>query len=327
MLSTSAVSKGGTLEARFEYDPLGRRVVKATPTRVTSYTYDGSGILRERIAADGTASVSPYVHGPSLDEPMSKEANGTITYYHADGLGSIVKETNASGDVTTTLRYDAWGNIEAGERDGFAFTGREWDPETGLYYYRARYYEPKSGRFISEDPVRLGGGVNFYAYVPNAPSNWTDPLGLKVNINLLVEGEKQPARDDPNHMVNPWQVAQDFVPVNGRYTVAGHGERSFYFSPIEKIQGLTVEELAKRIRKDPDWHGQLIELLARETASKNSSEDSYAQRLADTLQTKVIAYTTVDIDDRRRMGMACEASTSTLRSTLDAVDNRTGLVS
>jgi RHS repeat-associated protein len=61
-----------------------------------------------------------------------------------------------------------------------AFTGREWDPETGLYYYRARYYDPKIGRFISEDPIDFEGGVNFYSYVENNPVNLVDPEGLQA---------------------------------------------------------------------------------------------------------------------------------------------------
>jgi RHS repeat-associated protein len=60
---------------------------------------------------------------------------------------------------------------------GYAYTAREWDPETNLYYYRARYYHPKVGRFISEDPIGLEGGINLYAYVENATTTWTDPGG------------------------------------------------------------------------------------------------------------------------------------------------------
>jgi len=76
-------------------------------------------------------------------------ARGT-SYLHADALGSIVKATNAAGGVILSRQYDAWGNLEAGaDESGSAFTGREWDPEPGLYYYRARYYEPRVGRFIS----------------------------------------------------------------------------------------------------------------------------------------------------------------------------------
>ena len=102
-----------------------------------------------------------------------------MTYYHADGLGSIVKRTDQAGAVVHEYRYDAWGKIEAGATEaGYAFTGREWDPETGLYYYRARYYDPKVGRFLSEDPIGFFGGVNFYAYVDNNPVNLIDPTGL-----------------------------------------------------------------------------------------------------------------------------------------------------
>ena len=60
----------------------------------------------------------------------------------------------------------------------YAYTGREWDPEVGLYYYRARYYDPKIGRFLSEDPINFDGGINFFAYVLNSPTNGIDPFGL-----------------------------------------------------------------------------------------------------------------------------------------------------
>lgn len=74
---------------------------------------------------------------------------------------------------------DAWGNLQAGSTTpGYAFTGREWDPETNLYYYRARYYDPKAGRFISEDPIGFGSGTIFYTYVENSPVNFTDPSGM-----------------------------------------------------------------------------------------------------------------------------------------------------
>jgi RHS repeat-associated protein len=70
-----------------------------------------------------------------------------------------------------------------------AFTGREWDPEVQLYYYRARYYDPKPGRFVSEDPLRFIAGNNFYTYVENNPINHVDPLGLESgNINQMVPG-------------------------------------------------------------------------------------------------------------------------------------------
>jgi RHS repeat-associated protein len=78
----------------------------------------------------------------------------------------------AAGSVVLNRQYDAWGNnLQAGTVNGYAFTGREWDSEAGLFYYRSRYYDPKPGRFISEDLIRFAGGENFYAYVGNSPPN------------------------------------------------------------------------------------------------------------------------------------------------------------
>jgi RHS repeat-associated protein len=86
--------------------------------------------------------------------------------------------SDAAGAGTLTRQYDG-GDLEPGAGEpGYAYTGREWDPETGPYYYRARYYDPKSGRFISEDPIGFQGGVNFYSYVDNQPAHFTDPFGL-----------------------------------------------------------------------------------------------------------------------------------------------------
>jgi RHS repeat-associated protein len=73
----------------------------------------------------------------------------------------------------------SWGNLQAGvDQAGYAFTGREWDPEIGLYYYRARYYDPRTGRFLSDDPARGRGGRNSYAYVGDTPTSYRDPAGL-----------------------------------------------------------------------------------------------------------------------------------------------------
>ena len=142
----------------------------------TSYVYDGMDILRE--SRGGT--ISMYIHGPAIDEPLAKDNGGALTYFHVDGLGSVMKATDQAGAVTSAIRYDTWGNIDAGTPDVYAFTGREWDAEAGLYYYRARYYDPKSGRFIGEDPIGFGGGANFYDYALGNPARYTDPFGLEV---------------------------------------------------------------------------------------------------------------------------------------------------
>jgi RHS repeat-associated protein len=99
-------------------------------------------------------------------------------YFSADHLGSVAQVTDAAGAPILTRGYDAWGNLlQGGAASGYAFTGREWDAETGLYYYRARYYAPRAGRFVNEDPIGLAGGINRYEYVRSAPTNFRDPSG------------------------------------------------------------------------------------------------------------------------------------------------------
>jgi RHS repeat-associated protein len=164
--------------ASFQYDPFGRRVEKIAGGITTTYTYDREDILRQ-VAGGSTLK---FVHGPGIDEPLAQEDGaGALSYFHADGLGSIVNTTSSAGAVTSTRVYDAFGNFELGATNGYAFTGREWDTETGLAHYRARYYDPKIGRFIGEDPIGLNNRpwveLNAYAYVGNNPIVRVDPTG------------------------------------------------------------------------------------------------------------------------------------------------------
>ena len=108
------------------------------------------------------------------------EANGTVRYYQAAALESVITLTDQTGTVKTQYTYDPFGNVSVlGEASDnpFQYTGRENDG-TGLYYYRARYYSSELQRFISEDPIGLTGGINVYAYVGNDPAKRKDPTGL-----------------------------------------------------------------------------------------------------------------------------------------------------
>jgi len=107
-------------------------------------------------------------------------AGYTPYYYHADGLGSITGLSDATGTMVQTYGYDAFGQVTAtgGISQPFMFTGREYDAETSMYFYRARYYDPVVGRFVTKDPIGFGGGVNLYNYAGNNPQNFIDPFGL-----------------------------------------------------------------------------------------------------------------------------------------------------
>lgn len=179
----------------FQYDPLGRRIGKryeatidgVTLTEIHDYLYDGEDIVTETITADGTPRTLHYTHGPGIDEPLALEVDDTPYYYHADGLGSIVAITDGAGRVVQRYEYDSFGMVSAETEfeNSYTYTGREWDKETGLYYYRARYYDPMEGRFISKDPIGFLGGINLYTYVQNNSINWTDPTGLAPKLPTL----------------------------------------------------------------------------------------------------------------------------------------------
>lgn len=106
--------------------------------------------------------------------------SGSTSYYEADGLGSVTSLSNSSGALANTYTYDSFGNLTASTgtlTNSLRYNAREFDSETGLYFYRARYYDFSAGHFISEDPIGLNDGINEYVYVKNDPPNLLDPTG------------------------------------------------------------------------------------------------------------------------------------------------------
>ena len=169
----------------YEYDDLGRKIRKRIGSSLWEWKYLGEDVVEE----NGPSGRKTYVDGPGIDDPLSM--NGR-KYFVVDGLGSVRKIHGEGGEY----RFTAFGKIigdETSHLNAFAFTGREWDPDAGLYYYRARWYDPQIGRFISEDPIGLAGGANQYTYSGNDPTDYIDPSGLSrlpdffsLNLNVAV---------------------------------------------------------------------------------------------------------------------------------------------
>jgi len=176
LTSVTLPGSGGTVS--FKYDPFGRRIYKSSSSATSVYAYDGDNLIEETNSA-GTV-VARYTQGLNIDEPLAMLRSSTTSYYQADGLGSLTSLSNTSGALANTYTYDSFGNLTASTgslTNSFQYTGREFDSETGLYYYRARYYDPSAGRFLTEDPLRYEP-TSFYSYVGNDPIFWMDPLGL-----------------------------------------------------------------------------------------------------------------------------------------------------
>ncbi|MDH5670442.1 MAG: hypothetical protein OEY86_20765, partial [Nitrospira sp.] len=143
--------------------------------------YDGANVLQAR-----------YTHGPGIDEPIAVTKGGATYFYHQDGLGSVTDLTDSTGATAKSYSYDAYGNIV--EQTGtveqpYTYTGREFDAESGLYYYRARYYDPTTGRFLQKDPRGFeGGDLLLYGYAKENPVLYSDPDGLKRYILRIGAG-------------------------------------------------------------------------------------------------------------------------------------------
>jgi len=100
--------------------------------------------------------VARYSQGLNIDEPLAMLRSGATSYYHADGLGSVTSLSSAAGSIANTYTYDSFGkltNSTGSLVNPFRYTARESDTETGLYYYRGRYYDRSIGRFVNEDPI------------------------------------------------------------------------------------------------------------------------------------------------------------------------------
>jgi RHS repeat-associated protein len=178
---TSVVLPGSGGTVTFKYDPFGRRIYKSSSSGTSIFAYDGYN-LAETVNVSGGV-VARYAQDLNIDAPLAMLRGSTTDYYEADGLNSITSLTDSTGALAQTYTYDSFGNTVATTgalRNYFQYTGREFDTETTLYYYRARYYDPQSGRFNAEDPSTFDGGINFYSYVGNDPTSTVDPFGLKV---------------------------------------------------------------------------------------------------------------------------------------------------
>ena len=182
-------SKDG-LVAEYFYDALGRRVAKkitkgAEPAFTQSYVYLGEEdkIL---LGKSGDGEVTVYLDGQGIDEHLGEVSSRGVKAYATDHLGNVL-----NGEAAGAARaFGAWGeNLNAtapaiaaiSSPVVYGYTGRQLDPESQTYYYRARTYLPEAGRFLTKDPIGFDGGdVNLYRYVGNSPLNYTDPYGLCV---------------------------------------------------------------------------------------------------------------------------------------------------
>lgn len=172
--------------ASYAYDALGRRISKTTAKRTITYFYVGDQMVEEYSGKSLSAS---YVYGNNIDEALLMKRGNDTYYYHTNQLGSTMALTDKSGNIAERVAYDAFGNptffnasgdeiAESAVGNNILFTGREYDSETGTYYFRARTQHPQIGRFMQKDPLMYVDGMNDFFYVGNNVTISLDPYGL-----------------------------------------------------------------------------------------------------------------------------------------------------
>jgi RHS repeat-associated protein len=206
----------------YAYDIMDRatnisyRTASGSLIRSLDYQYDAPGTTSFGFSC-GTGdllSLTVWTGGPG--------ATPAATYYALKDVQNTVHAfVNGSGQIVERYEYDAWGNPTVCDASGseisngqsqignrYLWQGREYDYETKLYYFRARWYNPETGRWLSKDPIGISGGLNLYAFCGNNPVNFVDPLGLcQDDIDLL--------RDAFWDQMNDWVESGDRMPGTG----------------------------------------------------------------------------------------------------------------
>jgi len=163
----------------YGYDGLGRRVRKTVNGTATRYLVQGDRVLVE--LDNSWLPAAKYSYYPGVDRPHAMVRAGKRYYFAQDGQGNVTGLLDSVGTVVQQYDYTPYGEALAGSGsvvNPYQYKGREWDAEARLYFMRARYYDPKLGRFVSEDPIGLAGGINPTSFVGSEPVNRSDPSGM-----------------------------------------------------------------------------------------------------------------------------------------------------
>jgi RHS repeat-associated protein len=298
MSSVTLSAGGGTVT--FKYDPFGRRIYKSSSSGTSVYAYDGDNLVEETNATGGV--VARYEQTQNIDEPLAMLRSSTTSYYQADGLGSLTSLSNTSGALANTYTYDSFGNLTASTgslTNSFRYTGREFDTETGLYYYRARYYDPSAGRFLTEDPMGFKADPNFYRYAANAPLVWRDPDGKGLDWGLIYNSYNKAKRrgdwmncfislgycgDDLKDVTQGLQGMTAEQELNTAIAVQESGGNATFSSNQNLSQGLcqsqncvnAIEQCVNKVPlagplSAPPWWKQIIKFLSGPWFSSGSS--------------------------------------------------------
>ena len=239
------LSSANSGTASFSYDALGRRASKTLLSTTTGFLYDGPNVAQEQSGGTVTANML----SGSVDENFLRtDSTGSYSYL-TDALGSTVALTDSTGTNIDQYSYSPYGMLAASGSNSnpYTYTGRESDG-LGLYYYRARYYNPTTGRFLSEDPMGFAGsGTNLYAYAGDDPIDFSDPFGLRC------ECKPQKHIDIPQDLKSNLLVHLMFNEATTKGISADNSEKEMAAIAFSAIN--TSDFLMSHPRYRPRWVG------------------------------------------------------------------------
>lgn len=212
-----------------------------------------------------------------------------MTYNTQDHVGSIVARTDSSGNILSKYKYAPFGESPSLTGTIFGFTGQRFDAETGLYHFKARYYDPVTGRFLQPDPIGYGDGLNLYRYARNSPHRYNDPSGNESDE--VKEGSE--GIDDFSQTLQTVSEISDYAAMTvelvvahapGRGTVrvlSKRGLKGFAKNAMESLSQQLIKgeskTLKKSISKDPT-RGRSGSKKSREKANTKYEEDKRTGR-------------------------------------------------
>jgi RHS repeat-associated protein len=250
------VKKNSVTEGLYTYNALGNRVKKVAGAVTEELYFDGADCVGERYTVQGESPVTVAYVTPRLDENMVMTRGGTDYCYTQDGLGSVRELINTTQTTQNSYDYEAFGSFYGTPTENvpnrYTYTGREWDAERSLYYYRRRTYCSDTGTFLQADPV--AAEVSLYRYVGNLPTLMIDPIGLWGKIVRSSAEFAALARSNPGlaaKIAKEGLVGGKWIPdkKTGKFTLSvGNLTRGVVCSNDPKDR---FEDLAKTVRQSP----------------------------------------------------------------------------
>ncbi|WP_437938802.1 RHS repeat-associated core domain-containing protein [Sorangium sp. So ce341] len=255
-----AVERPDGTRVAFAYDTFARRLAKRVidpagrTLSSTRYVWDGARVLEERRRTADGERIRVFLTDDESGAPLAQAEGKEWFFCVADELGAVHHLVRGDGQLAGSTLRDPWGGVERREGDAEAplgFLGQIADEETGLFYNRYRYYDPRIGRYLSPDPLGVHGGLNVFSYADNDPSTHVDPDGLLPMAVITQPGRPDivgrsgqvPQRGDPG-----FDPAVGYAHYNARVALGGGPGRQAGNEGCAEISAL--HQMAQQIRAD-----------------------------------------------------------------------------